>query len=181
MRGARLFGISRLALATVAFLLTLRLIGFAQDVTEPALKAAYIYNFARFTEWPDDPRASQPLGLCVVGDAAVGDALERLVKDRQLAGRAIVVSRVTASGPKLACHVLYMSSTAAADVWKVVASVQDAQVLTIGDAVDFTKAGGIAQFFFERGQLHFNINRQAVKRARLQINSRLLALAQRYE
>jgi hypothetical protein len=181
MREARLFGTSRLALATVAFLLTLRLIGVAQDVTEPALKAAYLYNFARFTEWPDDPRGSQPLGLCVVGDAAVGDALERLVKDRQLAGRTIVVSRMTTTGPKLACHVLYMSSTVTADVWKVVASVRDAQVLTIGDAVDFTKAGGIAQFFFERGQLHFNINREAVKRARLQINSRLLALAQRYE
>jgi hypothetical protein len=181
MRDARLCGISRMALATLALLLPLRLVGAAQDVTEPALKAAYIYNFARFTEWPDDPRASQPLSMCVLGDAAVGDALERVVKGRQLAGREMVVSRVAAPGPKLACHVLYVSGIMAVDVGLVVAAVQDAPVLTIGDAVDFTRAGGIAQFFFERGQLHFNISRRAVKRARLQINSRLLALAKHYE
>jgi hypothetical protein len=178
MRPARLFA---LALAPIAFLLPRPLVGAAQDVTEPALKAAYIYNFARFTEWPDDPRTAQPLTICVLGDAAVGDALERVVKGRQLAGRTIIVSRVAAAQPKLACHVLYVSGTLAADLGLVVAGVQDAPVLTIGDAVDFTRAGGIAQFFFDRGQLHFNISRRAVKRARLQINARLLALAKRYE
>jgi hypothetical protein len=181
MRDARLFGISPLTLATLALLLPFPLVGSAQDVTESALKAAYVYNFARFTEWPDLAPASQPLAICVVGDASVGEALERLVKGRLLAGRAIVVSRVTASGPKVACHVLYVSGVTAPELSQAVAAVQDARVLTIGDAVNFTQAGGIAQLFFERGQLHFNINRQAVKRARLQIHSRLLALAQRYE
>jgi hypothetical protein len=180
MCGARLVAGSSILFATLALLLPFRLVAFAQDVTEPTLKAAYIYNFARFTEWPDDPRTS-PLAICVLGDAAVGDALERVVRGRQLAGRTVVVSRVAVSGPKVACHVLYVSSMTAAQLEKVVASVQDAPVLTIGDAQDFTGVGGIAQFFFERGQLRFNISRQAVKRARLQINSRLLALAQRYE
>jgi hypothetical protein len=179
MRRARLFAVSSLALAALAFVLPLPVAGLAQDVTESALKAAYIYNFARFTEWPDPPQTSQPLALCVLGDAAVGEALERLVKDRQLAGRAMIVSLVTTAGPKVTCHVLYVSSIT--DVGKVVASVRDAPVLTIGDAADFTKAGGIAQFFFEHGKLQFSISRNAAKRARLQINSRLLALAQRHE
>lgn len=181
MRRARLRVVSPLTLAALALVLPLRLVTFAQDVTEPALKAAYIYNFARFTEWPDAPGPAQPLAMCVLGDAAVGDALERVVKGRQLSGRAVIVSRVMAAGPKPACHVLYVSTDMAADVSRAVAAVQDAPVLTIGDAVNFTRVGGIAQFFFERGQLHFNVNRQAVKRSRLQISSRLLALAQRYE
>jgi hypothetical protein len=169
------------ALATIALLLPLRLIGLAQEVTASSLKAAYIYNFARFTDWPDDsPTSQQPLVICVLGDAAVGDALEQVVKGRQLSGRAVIVSRV-AAGRTPGCHVLYISSPVAAEVSQVVAAVQDSPVLTIGDAVNFTKAGGVAQLFFDRGQLHFNISRQAIKRARLQIHSRLLALAHRYE
>ena len=67
----------------------------AQDVTEPALKAAFIYNFAKFTEWPADAMAAgAPFVLCVLGDAAVGDALERAVKGRVLAGHSMGVSQV---------------------------------------------------------------------------------------
>ena len=60
-------------------------VAVAQDVTEPALKAAFIYNFAKFTEWPGDSAGREPFVICVLGDAAVGDALERAVKGRRLA------------------------------------------------------------------------------------------------
>ena len=67
----------------------------AQDVTESALKAAYIYNFAKFTEWPAGVvAAAEPLALCVFGDADVGDALKRAVKDRVLGGHPMAVSDI---------------------------------------------------------------------------------------
>jgi hypothetical protein len=59
----------------------------AQEVTEAALKAAFVYNFAKFTEWPADAMpASSPIMMCVHGDPAVADALARAVKGRVIAG-----------------------------------------------------------------------------------------------
>jgi hypothetical protein len=155
----------------------------AQDVTEPALKAAYIYNFAKFTEWPTGAVPSaEPLLMCVLGDPAVGDALARAVKGRTLlAGQKMAVSDVplkAPAGPQRACHVLYVSGVTSDQAKKVIAAVRDVPVLTISDIDGFTEIGGIAQFFFEHGQLRFSVHLGSVKRARLQISSRLLILAE---
>ena len=157
--------------------LLLRLPASAQDVTEAALKAAFIYNFAQFTEWPADAVApAKPLALCVIGDDAVAEALGRTVNARQIDGHSMTVS-VVAALPARACHVLYLSHLTPAQAAQFTATPQDAPVLTIGDVEGFTDMGGISRFYFEHGRLRFTIRLQAVKRARLQISSRLLALA----
>jgi hypothetical protein len=165
--------------ATMAGLLLIRGMASAQDVTEPALKAAFIYNFAKFTEWPVEMPAAEPLALCVVGDAAVGDALERVVKDRVVAGHGLAVSQRAFAGPQLPCHILYVSGVTVGRAAQLVAGLRDVPVLTISDLDGFTEAGGIAQFFYENGQLRFSVDVGCAKRARLQISSRLLALAKR--
>jgi hypothetical protein len=167
--------------APIAILLLMGARGSAQDVTEPALKAAFIYSFAKFTEWPADmvPRAAEPFVMCVLGDAAVGDALERLVKGRVLAGHSMAVSQVAPTGPQRMCHVLYVSGVTASQAAQLVAGHRDVPVLTISDVEGFTDVGGIAQFFFEQGQLRFIIHVESAKRAHLQISSNLLALAKR--
>jgi hypothetical protein len=166
---ARVLGILLLTPTTAA----------AQDVTEPALKAAFIYNFAKFTEWPADAMANgAPLVLCVLGDAAIGGALERAVKERTLAGRRIGVSQTSPDGQSLAgCHIAYVAGMTASQAAKVVAGLRDAPVLTISEVEGFTKMGGIAQFFFENGQLRFDVQLASAKRARLHISSKLLVLA----
>ena len=89
----RLPSFTRITRAAIAIVLLMPVPAAAQDVTEPALKAAFIYNFAKFTEWPADVvPAAEPLVMCVLGDAAVGDALERAVKGRELAGHSMAVS-----------------------------------------------------------------------------------------
>jgi hypothetical protein len=164
--------------ATIAVILLLRVTASAQDVTEPALKAAFIYNFAKFTEWPADVvPAAAPFVMCVLGDAAVGDALERAVKARVLAGHSMAVSNVAAAGPQRVCHILYVSGVTVDLAAQLIAGLRDVPVLTISDVEGFTEQGGIAQFFFERGQLRFIIRPESAKRARLKISSRLLALA----
>ena len=68
-----------------------------QDVTEPSLKAAFIYTFAKFTDWPlETLPAKAVFTACVVGDNAVSDALARAVKGRQLGGRTMNVLRMAA-------------------------------------------------------------------------------------
>ena len=167
------------ACAALALLLLMPLPAAAQDVTEPALKAAFIYNFAKFTEWPADVMSTAaPLHLCVLGDPAIGDALERVVQGRTLAGHGIEVSRAESAGPPRAgCHILYVSGVTAEQA----ASSSPASVTRRSSrsamSSGFTQLGGMAQFFFKHGQLRFSVQVEAARRARLQISSRLLALA----
>jgi len=178
MRRTRLLAFAHITRATIVVLLLMRVVACAQDVTEPALKAAFIYNFAKFTEWPADVApAAGPFVMCVLGDAAVGDALERAVKGRVVAGRSMAVSRVAPAGPPRVCRVLYASGVTAGEAAQLVAGLRDVPVLTISDVEGFTALGGIAQLFFEHGLLRFSVHVGSAKRARLQISSKLLALA----
>ena len=165
--------------AAIAILLLTPMPAAAQDVTEPVLKAAFIYNFAKFTEWPVDVMpAGEPLLFCVLGDAAIGEALVRAVKGRTLAGHIMEVSQSASDGPpRPGCHILYLSGVTASQAATLVTALRDAPVLTISDVEGFTQLGGIAQFFLDHGQLRFYVNAEWARRARLQISSRLLALA----
>ena len=165
--------------AALAILLLTPLPAAAQGVTEPALTAAFIYNFAQFTEWPADVMpAAEPMLFCVLGDAAIGEALAQAIKDRTLAGHIMEVSQSGPDGPpRRGCHILYLSGVTASHAATLVAGLRDAPVLTISDVEGFTQLGGIAQFFFDHGQLRFSVQPESARRARLQISSRLLGLA----
>ena len=162
----------------LAVTLPVPVVAVAQDVTSSALKAAFIYNFVKFTTWPATLPVSDPFVICVVGDAAVGDALKRLLEGREVAGRRIL-ALASATRPATPCSVLYVSGATVGEVSELIAGLQDSPVLTISDVVGFIDKGGIAQFFVERGQLRFSIKVEAVKRSGLMMSSRLLTLGQR--
>ncbi len=149
----------------------------AQEVTEPALKAAYLYNFAKFTEWPADTLAADaPLVFCVA-DTPVAESLERIVAGRSIGRHTLTVQRVTPGDPLLGCHVLYASDLDALQEADYLAATRGASILSISNGERFTALGGVARFFVENARLRFAINVKAADRARLRISSRLLALA----
>ena len=121
----------------------MRALTSAQDVTESALKAAFIYNFVKFTEWPADVvPAGEHFVMCVLGDTAVGEALERAVKTRLLDGHSLTVVQLEPGGPQRVCHVLYVSGVTAGQAAQVVARGRDAPVLTISDLDGIHGTGG---------------------------------------
>jgi hypothetical protein len=150
----------------------------AQDVTETSLKSAFIYNFAKFTSWPDDvlPPAA-PVVACVVEDRPVADALERTVKQRLLSGHPVTVSRVTGDSPLRGCHVLYLGRVTRAQAAEALAAVRGAPVLTISEVDDFAGIGGIAHMFVHGGKIRFALDLGMAKGVRLQLSSKLLSLA----
>jgi hypothetical protein len=156
----------------------LTVVAFAQDVSGPNLKAAYIYRFALFTEWPADalPQTG-PLTMCVVGDAAVRDALERTVQGVTVASRAVVVAFGQPDKPPPQCHTLYVSGVSSAQAARLVAGLREVPVLTISDLEGFNRMGGIVEFFYEAGQLRFSIRPDAVTQSHLQLSARLVLLA----
>lgn len=149
----------------------------AQEVTGPALKAAFIFNFIKFTTWPDDALpADAPLSICVVDDPSIGAALRQSVGGRVVLGHEIQVVDRGDGDALRSCHVVYVSGTRATAV-KVIERLRGAPVLTVSDVHAFTAAGGMAQLHLQQGQLRFAIERAAARDARLQISARLMALA----
>jgi len=178
-RGARMRACLYVVVAAaVAGILLCAPAAWPQDVTESALKAGFVYNFAKFTDWPADalpPGAT--ITACVLGDTAVGEALARGVKGRPLDGRAIAVSQIEIKGPLRSCHLLYVSGVDSAHIRAIVATVEGAPVLTIGDFDDFVGLGGIARVFDDTGRMRFDLNLVSARRSRLQLSSKLVALA----
>jgi hypothetical protein len=170
-----------LVLTLVAVLLCGEVRSRAQDVTEVTLKGAFILNFARFTQWPADALPpSSVVSACVVGDPAIGGALRRVVSasGHRLHGRTVQVSSLADDDASIArCHLLYVSGLDRARTAQLIARLRDTSALTVGDDETFITAGGIIRIFVENGKMRFAINPRAATRARLQLSSRLLALA----
>ena len=151
--------------------------GFAQTGVPIAdLKAAFLFNFAKFTEWPGlSPR--DDIVYCVVGDDSVASALSKTVRGQQIAGRRLQVrTRVNASA-WAACHVLFVSESHREHTAASLAVLRTAPVLTVSDANGFADAEGISELEVESGRMRFAINVPAAERAGLRLSSRLLSLA----
>jgi hypothetical protein len=157
-------------------MLALRVGVAAQAVTQPTLRAAFLYNFAKFTEWPGDP-ASSPLTLCVLDDSAVEGALGELVGASPINGRAVVISRGPSGTRLRACHLLYVGDTNSARTAAILDELQGAPVLTVSDGAEFIRNGGIIGLIVEEGRMRFVINPATAQRAGLRLSSRLLQLA----
>ena len=152
--------------------------GWAQTVAAPALKAAFLYNFAKFTEWPADALGpGSPLGVCTT-DEAVFDQLVKSTAGRSIGDHQVAARRVAADDASLrGCHVLYIPDLDATGTARLLEALKDAAVLTVGDGEAFVKFGGVAGLFVENGQMRFAIGVESARRARLELSSKLLSLA----
>lgn len=140
------------------------------------LRAALLFNFARFTEWPSDSPAG-PVMLCVLGDPAVADALDHLAGDRQIGGREVSIARLVSQRAVKTCHLLFIAGTNTAVRTRMLDEVAHLPVLTIGEGEQFVHVGGVVGLFLDEGRTRFAINTDAVQRAGLKLSSRLLGLA----
>jgi hypothetical protein len=150
----------------------------SEAVAGSAMKAAYLYNFVKFVEWPADALPDEaPLLMCVVGDSGVADALEDTVRDRTVDGHRIILRRARLDDSVRVCHVLYVSSLTAHDAGLLVGRLFGVPVLTASDLDRFAEIGGVAHFFIEGKRMRFAINLESAQRAHLKVSSKLLGLA----
>lgn len=144
----------------------------AQAVSqEYRVKAAYLYNFLKFVEWPDEGQA--PLTICVAGRNPFGTVLHDLVRDQVVSNRPIAARIILE--PEAGCHIVFVPNGAATDAYLRAARGQS--TFTVGESNTFLQQGGIANFYVERGSVRFEIDAAAAERARIRISSRLLQLA----
>ena len=145
---------------------------------EYEVKAAFLYNFAKFAEWPADALVpGQRLSLCVLGDNAVADALEQTIKGHTIENHELTVQVVNADGPIRSCHLLYVGGFDAKRATQLIEALKGAPVFTVSDGDKFAELGGVAQLILENDKMRFAINVASAQRARLQLSSKLLSLA----
>lgn len=151
----------------------------AQSVSAPALKAAFVFNFAKFTEWPLDALPSgRTIVFCVVGDAEVAAALEQTMKDGAIDGHPLLAKSLRHDEPLRDCHVLYVGVSDPVVTANLLSRAKTAPVFTVGIAEAFAARGGIGQLILENGRMRFAMNIASAQRARLRLSSRLLSLAE---
>jgi hypothetical protein len=150
----------------------------AQTAAAPVLKAAFLYNFAKFTEWPADVLPTNgPLSICAT-DEAVVKALVQTTAGRTIDGHVVEIQLLPVDSPKLrTCHVLYAADLDRDRAVRLMESLQGASILTVSDLDQFVRLGGVAEFFVEDGRMRFAIGVESARRARLQLSSKLLSLA----
>ena len=146
---------------------------------ESQVKAAFLYNFAQYTEWPKTGSEKEGnFHFCIAGDG-VTSALQNTVRGERVNGRTVVVRTLEEGEDPQACHVLFISekqSTRRKN--EVLNAVGNAPVLTVGEGLDFLRSGGIIRFLKSGNRVRFEINPDAAARASLRFSSRLLRLAE---
>jgi hypothetical protein len=148
----------------------------SQTGSEFEVKAAFLYKFASFVEWPHDLE-TRPVAICVAGQDPFGGALDRVVKGKSINGREFVIRRLKAGEPVTECHILFISGSERRRVRMALDRVRGVPVLTVGDMPEFCENGGAINFGVADHRVQLEINPNAAERAGLQVSSRLLSLA----
>lgn len=147
----------------------------AQESLETAVKAAYLYKFAPFVEWPQAAsRAGQPFTVCVVGADPFGAVLDRAVAGQKVGDRPIAILRLAAAAHDSPCEIAFLGGSRGQSVKDGLLVLHGAAVLTVTDG---SPAPGVVDFALIRGHVRFRVDDQTAAEDGLTISSKLLSLA----
>ncbi len=147
--------------------------------SEYELKAAFLFNFAKFVDWPPNTFAGPdaPFLVCVLGTDPFGGALDNALRGKVIAEHPASVSRIKRVADINGCQILFVAASESHLLPEILAKIRGQFVLVIGETDDFASSGGAIQFTLEENRVRFFINPDAAGRAGLKISSKLLALA----
>ena len=147
---------------------------------EYQVKAAFLFNFAKFVEWPDGSFKSPADGIhiCVLGDNPFGTALSDVLAGKKVNDRPLVGMRLLDVKEASRCQILFVSKSEYTKLRAILAATKSAGILTVGDSDNFALDGGVIGFRLEDGRVRLEINLKAAQNAQVQISSKLLSLAQ---
>lgn len=150
---------------------------------EYQLKAAFLYNFVQFVEWPDGTfaDAKSPIVLATLGPDPFEGGLDAAVAGKTVGGRPLVVKHFATAADVGKCQLLFVPAGSADEFAAALRNAGPAGVLTVGEADAFLKDGGIIRFYQEDNRLRFEINKGAATKARIQISAKLMRLAKPHD
>lgn len=146
---------------------------------EYQVKLAFLYNFTKFVEWPDQALSSPqaPFTICVVGADPFGKELENELRTRNAADHPIAVSRLGSSGDVGRCQIAFIRAEERKRLAAIISRAKGHDVLTVGEASGFLESGGQVNLVFIGKSLHLAVNLAATQQTHLKLSSKLLSLA----
>lgn len=151
-----------------------------EQASERDIKAAFLYNFTKYIEWPPDafPSAGEPFRFCVLADEDFTRRVSSFVVGEGVQGRPIHFVVPSVSEIRR-CQILFIGRQAAGRIAALLAAVAGRPVLTVGETPDFIERGGVVLFEIEDGRVRFDIHLGLAAHARLTVNSKLVRVARR--
>lgn len=147
--------------------------------TEYEVKAAYLYNFARFVEWPSDAfvAPTSPFVVAVLGEDPFGSALEDLLTNKKILNRDITIVRTRNPEEAAHAHLVFIASSELHEMPHILRALAGRSILSVGDVPDMARQGSVIGFRMEAAKVRFDINTASAQQARLKLRSQLLKVA----
>lgn len=146
--------------------------------SEYEVKAGFLYNMAKFVEWPErsDAGSRGALMVCVLGSDPFGRALDQ-IEGRTVQGRRLGVRRLASVREAGDCHILFIGRSEKERVYRITEALKDSSILTVGDTEGYVREGVIVNFFTEDRKIRFEIDVDRARQSKLSFSSQLLKLA----
>ena len=166
----------------VALIFALNPIANSAESSRPSeyeLKAAFLYNFVKFTEWPPEEiaKSGQPFVIGVLGKDPFGAALDKVVEGETVFKKPIVTKRFSRLEDAASSHVLFISSSEGNNLSAILRALDSHSILTVSEIDNFAQRGGVINLKKENERIVFEINIDAARHAGLSMNAQLLKLA----
>jgi hypothetical protein len=149
---------------------------------ENNVKAAFLYSFGRYVEWPKNAFASQSgdfiIGVC--GDGSISPVLELIAKTKTVQGRRITILKMPTIDKLQPCQILFISHVVPLEQqFAVIDKLKNNATLLVGETPGFCERGGGINFYLENGTVRFQINVEAIRREKLMLDAKLLNLGKK--
>jgi YfiR/HmsC-like len=153
----------------------------AEEFPEYQLKAAFLYNFARFVTWPTNAPVdtNSPVTIGILGTDPFGSLLRDTVQGKTVNGRKIVVTQLARDERPTGCQILFISRSEKDRIPSILESVKGQSILTVSEVDQFAQVGGMINLIVVSQSVRFEINLQAIERVGLQVSSKLVGLGVR--
>lgn len=154
----------------------------SSNSSEYLIKAGFIFNFAKFVEWPQNTfsQPDSPIVIGILGTDPFGSIIDQIVQDKKIGGRGIVIKRLkwgADSKDLKECKILFVGASERAHLDELVQSLRGLPILTVGETPGFAERGGVIRLVLEDNRVRFEVNVDAARQSGLTISSRLLTLA----
>ncbi|MBN2102882.1 YfiR family protein [bacterium] len=153
--------------------------GFTVIPTEYQIKAKYLYNFARFVDWPEESfnNPDSPFVIGIIGSDPYGIDLEKTIEGKQIKNREFRIRRYQNLEDLSSCHILFIGVDNRDRRSQIFSKIKNNSILTVGDETNFSKDGGMINFIIKKKKIRFEINSEAVKQSGLKMSTKLLKMA----
>ncbi|HEU5452384.1 MAG TPA: YfiR family protein [Terriglobales bacterium] len=149
----------------------------AQSVTASEVKAAFVYNFAKFVDWPPASQPSDAITFCLMGQSETTEVLQRTLPGKTVNARRVALKRIHRTPELSLCQILFLADDAGRDAETYLAESRTLPILSVTEISGMADRGVMIEFVLEENKVRFEINLDSANRAGLKISSKLLSLA----